>query len=281
MRIPLGNFTNTIVARTFAVLLCTTLFANVSLSQKTIETSKSELPTTRTSEVDAPEPIFMSGNPVCADLNASSEARLSHIIDDFGLKIDEGSPNYANVPFNNGNNPSRQLQGGAAQDLTRTVSMSTTGNIFNWSSTKQITAVIVKGGPDGANVYPYNPFSFGGIDGGGTGLVVPGGGNAVSHVVFCFGLQLVPSSSNASVSGRVLDIDGNPIRGATLQMWNVSRGEYSYAYSNNFGYYTVTDLPVSDFYVLTVSHGRYSFFDNTRSFTLNDDIAGIDFQQSF
>lgn len=287
MRFPLGNFrTNTV--RFFAVLLCLSLGLNITMAQRTLdssktETSKSETPSFPTNNL-APTPFVLPGNPECSLLNSlhpgtgPNAGAVSHIVDDFGLKIDVESPNFANVPFNNGSSPARILQGGAAPDVTRTVSMTTTGNQFNWSSTKQITAVIVKGGPNGANVYPYNPFSFGEVNGGGTGLITPGG-FGVSHVVFCFGVGLVPSSGGVSLSGRTLTAAGMPIRGTTMELWNVTRNEYHIATTSSFGYYVFNDLPAADFYVLTANHGRYTFADNTRSFTLNDDLAEIDFFQ--
>jgi hypothetical protein len=280
VRNPRILFLTARMTRVITAALILTFSVNVSMAQK-VATSKSEIntevPQTRTSEVDAPTPVVFPGNPTCATINASTNPAFSHIEDDFGFKIDEASPNYANVPFNNGSNPSRSLMGGAGADVTRTVSVSTTaGNTFNWSSTKAITAVIVKGGPNGANVYPYNPFSFGGIAGGGTGLTTPGA-YGVSHVVFCFGLQLAPSAANASITGRVLDSTGMPIRGATIQIWNVTAGSYAYAYTNTFGYYTLVDLPVADFYVITANHGRYIFENNERSFTLDDNLTGVDF----
>lgn len=240
------------------------------------------------SENIAPTPIPINDNPTCKDVNGLDmpggpfDPRVAHIIDDFELKIDEETPTFANVPFNTGTNPTRYLDGGATADLIRRVSMTTTANgtSFNWSSTKQITAVIVKGGPNGANIYPYQPFSFGGVNGGGTGLITPGGFQ-VSHVVFCFGLQLVPSAARATISGRVTDANGNPVRGAAIQLWNVSTGEYYYASTGSLGYYRLIEIPVADFYVMTATHGRMSFGNNTRSFTLEDDLEGVDFIQAF
>lgn len=285
MSFPQTDFLrNKFTARIVVLALCTSVFANFSIGQRKIA-QESSLPT-RTSEVVAPTPFVLPGNPTCAQLNAMDQpggpfdTRVDHIDEDFGLKIDEASPNYANVPFNNGTNPQRNLEGGAAVDLTRSVSMSTTGTLFNWSSNKQITAVIVKGGPNGGNVYAYKPFSFGGINGGGTGLITPGE-FGVSHVVFCFGVQLVPSAAHASISGRVIDANGNPVRGAAIQLWNVSTGTYYHAQTGSLGYYMLTDIPVADFYVLTATHGRMSFENNTRSFTLEDDLEGVDFIQAF
>ncbi len=276
------------VFRIASGLLMLTVLQGPILGQGKLDSDSTATKTVNRSENLTPTPFSLSDNPTCKDVNGldlpggPSDTRVSHIVDDFELKIDEGSPNFSNVPFNNGSNPSRSLGGGATPDLTRTVSMTTTANgtSFNWSSTKQITAVIVKGGPNGANIYPYRPFSFGGINGGGTGLTTPGA-FGVSHVVFCFGIQLVPSSAHATISGRVTDANGKPVRGAAIELWNVSTGTYSLTMTGSFGYYTLTDVPVANFYVLTATHGRMSFANNTRSFTLEDDLEGVDFVQAF
>jgi hypothetical protein len=272
------------VSSVVMLAICSTAFVTLSFAQKIVaDDSKG---TVRTSELAPPTPIFLPGNPTCSTVNALDrsggpfDSRVDHIVDNFGFKIDQASPNYANVPFNNGTGPSRELQNGATSDPSRTVSMTTTGDFFNWSSTKQITAVIVKGGAEGANVYPYKPFSFGGIEGGGTGLITPGS-FGVSHVVFCYGIQLAPSAGQASISGRVMDAGGRPVAGAVIQLWNVSTGVYRNATSGSMGYYTIAEVPVSDFYVLTATHGRLSFDNNTRSFTVNDDVTDVDFVQAF
>jgi hypothetical protein len=197
---------------------------------------------------------------------------LGLIDSEFGLKIDQASPTFQNVPITNGSNPSRELMGGAAPRPDYSVSMTTVNNSMSWSSTMPILAVIVKGGPqNAANAYIYDPASYGD-----SGLTTPTVTNAISHVIYCFG-SLAPSAANASVSGRVVDSYGTPIRSASVQMWNVSTGAYHYAYTNTFGNYTFNDLPVADFYVITANHSRYIFEDNYRSFTLDDNLTGVDF----
>lgn len=276
MRFPLGNIRFNSV-RFFAIVLCLSLGLNVTMAQRNLdgskaETSKSETPSFPTNNL-APAPIFFSGNPDCGTLNDSTDPRFSHIVEDWELKVDF-APN-GQYFFDSGQ--TNVILDGPT-DATRSVMATTTGRIVNWSSNKQITAVIVKGGPN-ANVYPYAPSSFGGNPDG-FGLTTPGnGGFGVSHVTFCFGLSLIPSSGGVNLSGRTLTADGMPIRGTTMELWNVTRNEYHIAVTSTFGYYVFNDMPAADFYVLTARHGRYTFADNTRSFTLNDDLAEVDFLQ--
>lgn len=92
--------------------------------------------------------------------------------------------------------------------------------------------------------------------------------------------RLTPSAGEASVSGRVATSVGRGISGATIKVWNVTTGKIEYARTNVFGYFVVDDLPAADFYFISVSHKRYLFDNAQRSFTLNDNVAGLDFVAS-
>jgi hypothetical protein len=46
--------------------------------------------------------------------------------------------------------------------------------------------------------------------------------------------------------------------------------------SNPFGYYTIEGPEVGNFYIMTISHKRYSFASDTRTFTLNEDLIDVD-----
>lgn len=127
-----------------------------------------------------PSPVLLRGNPTCASVNASTDPALAHVYSNYGFKLDFSNPN-GTYAFQN--TSSTTMTGGAPQEPSNSVTVSTTNNgrDLAWSATRQITAVIIKGGPD-ANVYPYNPFSTG--DPG--PLTTPNGTNAISHVEFCF-----------------------------------------------------------------------------------------------
>lgn len=90
------------------------------------------------------------------------------------------------------------------------------------------------------------------------------------------GLQ-ISLPANASVSGRVLTQTGLPVKRALITFFNVSRMETQFVYTNALGYYRLNGLPTFDQYVLTVSHSKRNFSDNSRSFTLNDDLSEVNF----
>jgi len=89
--------------------------------------------------------------------------------------------------------------------------------------------------------------------------------------------QLSPTAAPASVSGRATDSFGNGIGGARINVTNPLTGDIWGAITNPFGYYTIENLEVGNFYVTTISSKRYQFTDDTRSFTLQADLTGIDF----
>ena len=102
---------------------------------------------------------------------------------------------------------------------------------------------------------------------------------AAGEVVTCTFYNGVsgPSAAPASISGRAVTSFGYGIGGARVLVTNAATGEVSFATTSPFGYYTVGGLPVGDFYIVTISHKRYAFSDNTRTFSLNEDLAEMDF----
>jgi hypothetical protein len=66
---------------------------------------------------------------------------------------------------------------------------------FNWSSNIGVDAVFVKDGNDGSNLYIYDYAGAPNTEStGDTGLVVPGQ-NAISHIAFCYDLELTVSKT--------------------------------------------------------------------------------------
>lgn len=88
--------------------------------------------------------------------------------------------------------------------------------------------------------------------------------------------QLVPSAALATVSGRVTDVKGSGVRGAFLYLYDGTANVRA-AKTNSFGYYSFADLPVGGLYTITVQGSRKSTPGESRSFTLDGDLGGIDF----
>jgi hypothetical protein len=108
------------------------------------------------------EPVFVAGNPSCTGLGY-----------DAGFKVDP--PNAGTYDI----------------DGTNTVTVTTDGVHFSWSSTLGMDAVIAKGGPN-ANVYIYDPPAEETSDGNLHSPINPSNGEpfGLSHIEFCYDYNL-------------------------------------------------------------------------------------------
>jgi len=121
-------------------------------------------------------PILVEGNPSCTDLEYG-----------FGFKIDPPNPGTYSI------------------GSLGTVTFTSDGTYFDWTSTVGVDAVIVKGGPN-SNVYVYDPPAEAFFD---TGLHSPINPNdrrpfeltpELSHIEFCFDYNLdVSKTAETSV----------------------------------------------------------------------------------
>jgi hypothetical protein len=89
---------------------------------------------------------------------------------------------------------------------------------------------------------------------------------------------LAPTAGGGYVAGRVTDSAGRGARGVVLTLYDATDGRSVVAITNTFGYYSFQDQPVSHYYVLSVSDNkRWTSPSPTRSFTLMDNLGGLDF----
>jgi len=225
----------------------------------------------------SPAPVILAGTPTCADLNASTDPVFANIVEDWGLRINRtgGTPFDVIESFING--PETQLMGGAGPSPGSRIRLALGGSTLSFLSNRSITAVIVQGGPLGANVYAYNPATFGGFPNlDGSGLTTPGACQFVTQVTFCF-QSIAPTAAQASVSGRVTDSLGRGIGAAQLTLSNAQTGATQATQTSSFGYFTFENVTVGAFYVITVSHPRYTFADDTQTFAVEDNVTGVNF----
>lgn len=123
------------------------------------------------------EPEYVAGNASCQSLGY-----------DFEFKIDKDEQGF--------NKPEYEVPG------VGTVTLTTDGTYWSWTSTFGIDAVISKGG-NAANIYRYDPpaESFGD-----TGMVSPdnpsGGPAGLSHVQFCYDIELQVSKTTETSWSR-------------------------------------------------------------------------------
>ncbi len=208
-----------------------------------------------TTKTFAQSPIFVSGNPTCADINADNT-------------------NFPSITSNNGfstnDAPNKNPQTYTIQNVgTVTVNYNSDTNITFSASSAFVTAVVVKAG-DGANVYVYNPATASGGP-----LITPlnDGGNraGLSHLVFCYEVSVRPTAAAAMIAGRVT-VNNSMLRGTgnlLVSILNTNTLETQYVFTNRLGYYQFDNLQVGDTYVIAVRAKGYSFTPQT--FTLVED----------
>jgi serine protease AprX len=88
---------------------------------------------------------------------------------------------------------------------------------------------------------------------------------------------LAPTAANVSVSGRVVDAHGVGVRGAVITITHGSGTEFR-AQSNNFGNFTIQDVPAGRSYVVTASHRKFIFNPASLAISVDDDVAGLEFR---
>lgn len=85
------------------------------------------------------------------------------------------------------------------------------------------------------------------------------------------------TAAPVSITGQVRASDGSALSGITLRLTDVTSGEIKTATTDTSGVYTFDNLTSQDFFQLTVTAKRYRFQNATRSFSLNDNVTGVDF----
>ena len=263
MNFPQEKFLyQSLAPRILVFLICVCAFTIFSFGQKTETASKDG----SLSIMAAPAPVVQESNPNCADLNLSTGANE--------FKIDR-EPRSGSQTFS-----FTVVDPTTGVSTTQMVTVTRSGNFFNFSSTIEISAVIVKGSTR-SNIYYYTPFTNGGTPNG-DGLTTPlndrGGSPEISHISFCYGEgNTGVLAGEASITGRVVRADGRGISGARISLTHAVTGETSIVNTSPFGYYIFEELEVATSYFVTIRHKRYSFADNMRTFTLNADVADLDF----
>ena len=228
-----------------------------------------------------PTPIAISGNPSCRTLNqlplGSYGGAFDHMSEDYEFKLDPPQAGAFSLTSGPG-----ILGGGMSENpnLFLNVALASGSTMSSWTLTpsqsrfldRLVSAVIVKGGTGGANVYPYNP-----LDNGDSGTFTVPTLQNISHLSFCFELQLAPSAADSSVSGRVVDYNGRPISSASVVLVDLFTGQRKVVMTNTLGYYKFEGLETMGLYNLDVTHRRYKFNESVRTFSLQGDLTNVNF----
>lgn len=101
---------------------------------------------------------------------------------------------------------------------------------------------------------------------------------AVGAVAGGWGMEiLIPTAASASLAGRVMTAEGQPIRNVGVTIEGGSLNGRRYALTNGLGYYSFDDLTAGESYVISVNSKRFIFPIPSRVITLNDSVADADF----
>jgi hypothetical protein len=187
----------------------------------------------------------MPGNPKCKDLSP------------YYLEFKIDPPQSGSYSFGENGLITATLYGGE-DGLT----------YVDYQSNAHFSAVIVKGGNQGANIYSYNQGQSSG-----TRLRTPNLQD-ISHVTFCY---LGTTAAAASVSGAVLSETGRALPRSMVTIQNLNTEETRTVVTNSFGHYRFNALPVGDLYVITISNKKAGFTRQTQSFVLNGDEENLNF----
>lgn len=106
------------------------------------------------------------------------------------------------------------------------------------------------------------------------GRIVVGGSNGVSSFVARFNGD---AASLAGISGRVTNANGQGIFGVTVRLSGTALTAPILARTNNFGYYTFTDAPIGNGYIVSVNSKRHTFANPNRTVDLGSDVTDVDF----
>src|SRR5204862_7795802 len=90
-------------------------------------------------------------------------------------------------------------------------------------------------------------------------------------------VQIGPSTSTDSISGRVMTSEGQPIRNAVITLRGNSLGTPLKATTDSFGYYWFSGLTAGETYVVTATSQRFTFTVPSRVITLADNFMDVDF----
>lgn len=90
--------------------------------------------------------------------------------------------------------------------------------------------------------------------------------------------QLVPTSANVELSGRVSRKDGQGISLALVTLTDLESTLHKQTRTNGFGIYRFSDVGVGRFYLVTVSHSRFHFDVSSIGIQTMDNIFDLNFQ---
>jgi len=282
-----GKFTHFVLAsRAAAFTLCVLLLANFSFGQlRTLDPragkSQAEIKTNDTSLRTAQGPYWEEDTTMnCKKLIDTRFPQYAHMTTAWQMEIGVAVPNGSFTLVNGGG---VTIGGDMIPNPNLAIGINSVGGSVNsWFLGPQqmldraVSVMIVKG-TTGSHMYSYPNLALSDTGPFTTPPSAPNTFPNITSVIYCFEPFTVPSSADAIISGRALTTAGRGIANVRMELTDLSTGTVRYAMTNPFGYYTFEEVPVATLYMVRASHKRYTFFDNDRTITLEDNLTGLDF----
>jgi hypothetical protein len=137
-------------------------------------------------------------------------------------------------------------------------------------------SVIASGG--GTSSDAGNNFSLSGTVGQSIAGAPLSGGDFSMRSGFWQPAPLAPTAAPTRIRGRVLDMSNNPIKNVYVSLSGGSLTAPRVVRTNNFGNFTFDNVESGQFYIISVSHGKYGFSQNTQAFSLMDELTNVVFR---
>ena len=102
-------------------------------------------------------------------------------------------------------------------------------------------------------------------------------GNITDFSDWSAGVPFAPTSSDATIRGRVTVGKNTGVKGAVLTLTGGTLISPQVTVTNQFGNFAFKDIEIGHFYVLTVQHKKYGFIQNSQGFMLLDNMTNIVF----
>lgn len=291
MNFPRGmSLNNKFLSQMAAFAICVVTFSTFTFGQikstdaRTTRSTGVEIKTPSSNLTSAQGPFLITPSTATCkylqDLGEDGVPQYAHMTTGWEMWIYGGAPNGT---FPLATLPPVVIQGGMDANPLLSMTIASSGSTVNsWSLgplnqlDRAVSAIVLVGVNDGTqHVYTYPTLA---ISDTGPLVTPPGvGSNPIQDVIFCFEPFTVPSSGEATLSGRALTSAGRGISGVRMELVDLATGAVRYANTNPFGYYTFTEVDVANLYMVSASHKRHTFINNGRTINVEDSIFGLDF----
>lgn len=96
-----------------------------------------------------------------------------------------------------------------------------------------------------------------------------------------WGASLAPTAAGATVSGKVIDSEGNALKNIAVILSGGILTAPRIVKTNNFGNFSFEDVTVGETYVVSVSNKKYGFPQNSFVISLTENVTDMVFRSTW